>query len=143
MVFLNKKNKAKIYISTLVDRMLDKQDAPARSFGRGVKAIFASDSSRWKALREAEALQDYKYFEATKGLLEEETDKKRKDRYYFILIRFWKKTNDEKILVYILNSLSMEKEDSFVSQQLSFIGQQYTPIEHTIPIIEKFLDESR
>ena len=57
MFFLNKKDRAKKYISNLVDKMLNKSNPPPRKMGGGLSATFSSDSICWKALREAEGLK--------------------------------------------------------------------------------------
>ena len=73
-------------------------------------------------------------------MLENESNQERKEKYYFILIRFWRTTNDEEVLKYILESLSKEEDYSFIASRLSFIGLQYRPIKDCIPNLIKFFD---
>lgn len=102
------------YLVDLLERMLDKSD-------RDVTPFDSSKTISWKALREAEQINDGSYVTQLISFIDQEKDKEKRDRAYFILGHLAKNTKSEETTAYLISRIRHEKDKSVLCSLLGRI----------------------
>ena len=106
----------------LIDRMLDTSDQNKEAGYDSSKTI------SWKALREAENVENTAYIPQLITFIDNEKDKKKRDRSYFLLGHIAKNTSDLKALDYLIYRIQKETDKYIISSLLDRIAAIKKPI---------------
>lgn len=110
------------YLINLIDRMLDTSDQNKEAGYDSSKTI------SWKALREAENIENPAYIPQLITFIDNEKDKKKRDRSYFLLGHIAKNTSDLKALDYLIYRIQKETDKYIISSLLDRIAAIKKPI---------------
>ena len=110
------------YLINLINRMLDTSDQNKEAGYDSSKTI------SWKALREAENVENTAYIPQLITFIDNEKDKKKRDRSYFLLSHIAKNTNDLRALDYLIYRLQKETDKYIISSLLDRIAAIKKPI---------------
>lgn len=110
------------YLINLIDRMLDTSDQNKESGYDSSKTI------SWKALREAEHIENTAYIPQLITFIDNEKDKKKRDSSYFLLGHIAKNTNDLKALEYLIYRIQKETDKYIIASLLDRIANIKKPI---------------
>jgi HEAT repeat protein len=110
------------YLINLIDRMLDKSDQNKEAGYDSSKTI------SWKALREAENVENTAYIPQLITFIDNEKDKKKRDSSYFLLGHIAKNTSDLKALEYLIYRIQKETDKYIISSLLDRIAAIKKPI---------------
>ncbi|WP_344674012.1 hypothetical protein [Sphingobacterium kyonggiense] len=105
--------KMDIYLTSLIERTLDKSD-------REIVRI-SSESISWKALREAEKIDDENYITQLVQYIETEKEKEKRDSAYFILGHIANNTKNKIATDFLIERIEKEKDKSILSSLLDRI----------------------
>ena len=89
------------------------------------------DSSKtisWKALREAEKVENTAYIPQLISFIDSHKDKKKRDRSYFLLGHIAKNTSDLKAVAYLISRINQETDKYIISALLDRIAAIKKPI---------------
>ena len=89
------------------------------------------DSSKtisWKALREAEKVENAAFVPQLISFIDNEKDKKKRNKAYFLLGHIAKNTSDLKALVYLISRVNKETDKHIISSLLDRIADINKPI---------------
>jgi HEAT repeat protein len=118
------------YLTELIDKILDKTD-------RDMVPFDSSKTISWKALREAEKIDDANYVPLLISFIENETDKDKRSAAYFILGHIAKNTKNKKATNYLVARIAKETDNNILSSLLERIQYLEKPLDTDItPIIE-------
>jgi HEAT repeat protein len=109
------------YLQDLITRMLDTAKSSSQSGNKG------SETISWKALREAEKIDNPDVIPYLIGFIEEEKDKKKRDKMFFILGHVARNTGDLKALQYLLCRVAEETDKYVLSSLLDQIAKITKP----------------
>lgn len=119
------------YLINLIDRMNDISDRKMEAGYESSKTI------AWKAYREAEKLAEAEYLLQLMEFIDEEKDKKKRDKAYFILGHIAKNLNDHSVAQYLINRTENETDKYIVGSLFDRIKDLYKPIGTELkPIID-------
>jgi len=119
------------YLINLIDRMLDTSDQNKEAGYDSSKTI------SWKALREAENVENTEYIPQLIAFIDNEKDKKKRDRSYFLLGHIAKNTSDLKALDYLIFRIQKETDKYIISSLLDRIAAIKKPMgTHLQPLIQ-------
>ncbi|WKL48074.1 HEAT repeat domain-containing protein [Flavobacterium pectinovorum] len=110
------------YLINLIDRMLDTSDQNKEAGYDSSKTI------SWKALREAENVENTAYIPQLITFIDNEKDKKKRDRSYFLLGHIAKNTSDLKALDYLIYRIQKETDKYIIASLLDRIAAIKKPI---------------
>lgn len=110
------------YLINLIDRMLDTSDQNKETGYDSSKTI------SWKALREAENIENPEYIPQLITFIDNEKDKKKRDRSYFLLGHIAKNTSDLKALNYLIYRIQKETDKYIIASLLDRIAAIKKPI---------------
>lgn len=110
------------YLINLIDRMLDTSDQNKEVGYDSSKTI------SWKALREAENVENTAYIPQLITFIDNEKDKKKRDRSYFLLGHIAKNTSDLKALDYLIYRIQKETDKYIIASLLDRIAAIKKPI---------------
>ncbi|PIF33526.1 hypothetical protein CLU81_4142 [Flavobacterium sp. 9] len=110
------------YLIDIIDRMLDRSDRNMETGYDGSKTI------SWKAYREAENVENAEYIPQLIAFIDNEKDKKKRDRAYFLLGHITKNTNDLKALDHLISRVNKETDKYIISALLERIANIKKPI---------------
>ena len=110
------------YLINLIDRMLDTNDQNKEAGYDSSKTI------SWKALREAENVENTEYIPQLITFIDNEKDKKKRDRSYFLLGHIAKNTSDSKALDYLIFRIQKETDKYIITSLLDRIAAIRKPI---------------
>jgi len=110
------------YLINLIDRMLDTSDQNKEAGYDSSKTI------SWKALREAENIENPAYIPQLITFIDNEKDKKKRDRSYFLLGHIAKNTSDLKALDYLIYRIQKETDKYIIASLLDRIAAIKKPI---------------
>lgn len=110
------------YLINLIDRMLDTSDQNKEAGYDSSKTI------SWKALREAENVENTAYIPQLITFIDNEKDKKKRDRSYFLLGHIAKNTSDLKALDYLIYRIQKETDKYIIASLLNRIAAIKKPI---------------
>ena len=105
-----------------MDRMLDTSDQNKEAGYDSSKTI------SWKALREAENVENTAYIPQLITFIDNEKDKKKRDRSYFLLGHIAKNTSDSKALDYLIFRIQKETDKYIIASLLDRIAVIKKPI---------------
>lgn len=103
------------YLIDIIERMLDTSD---QIMGSGYDS---SKTISWKALREAEKVDNSDYIPQLILFIDKEKDKKKRDRAYFLLGHISKNTNDTTALNYLIQRVEKETDKYIIASLLDRI----------------------
>ncbi|OXB05008.1 HEAT repeat domain-containing protein [Flavobacterium pectinovorum] len=119
------------YLINLIDRMLDTSDQNKEAGYDSSKTI------SWKALREAENVENTEYIPQLITFIDNEKDKKKRDRSYFLLGHIAKNTSDLKALDYLIYRIQKETDKYIIASLLDRIAAIKKPIgTDLLPLIQ-------
>jgi HEAT repeat protein len=110
------------YLIDLIERMVDTSDQIMETGYDSTKTI------SWKALREAEKVDNVDFVSQLITFIDKEKDKKKRDKVYFLLGHIAKNTNDTTALNYLIQRVRKEMDKYIVSSLLDRIGNIEKPI---------------
>lgn len=110
------------YLINLIDRMLDTSDQNKEAGYDSSKTI------SWKALREAENIENTAYIPQLITFIDNEKDKKKRDSSYFLLGHIAKNTSDLKALEYLIYRIQKETDKYIIAALLDRIAAIKKPI---------------
>ncbi|MBT8194969.1 MAG: hypothetical protein KJO64_00950 [Bacteroidia bacterium] len=110
------------YLLDLIDRMNDTSDQIMEPGFESSKTI------SWKALREAEKLGDVNLVSQMIDFIDNEKNKKRRDKAYFILGHIAKNTDDTEAMQYLIHRIDKEKDKYIISSLLNRIAELNKPV---------------
>lgn len=110
------------YLINLIDRMLDTSDQNKEAGYDSSKTI------SWKALREAENVENTEYIPQLIIFIDNEKDKKKRNISYFLLGHIAKNTSDLKALDYLIYRIQKETDKYIISSLLDRIAAIKKPI---------------
>lgn len=110
------------YLRDIIERMLDDSDQIMEAGYDSSKTI------SWKALREAEKVENADYIPQLILFIDKEKDKKRRDKAYFILGHIAKNTEDITALNFLIQRASKETDKYIVSSLLDRIAEIKKPV---------------
>ena len=110
------------YLIDIIDRMLDTSDQNKEAGYDSSKTI------SWKALREAENVENTSYIPQLITFIDNEKDKKKRDRSYFLLGHIAKNTSDLKALDYLIYRIQKETDKYIIASLLDRIAAIKKPI---------------
>ena len=106
----------------IIDRMLDIRDQNKEAGYDSSKTI------SWKALREAENIENPAYIPQLITFIDNEKDKKKRDMSYFLLGHIAKNTSDLKALDYLIYRIQKETDKYIIASLLDRIAAIKKPI---------------
>lgn len=109
------------YLTDLISRMNDESDQIMES------GYNSSDTISWKALREAEKIDNENYIPELTEFIDSEKDKKKRDKAFFLLGHMAKNTNDSKATEYLIKRVEKETDTYIVSSLLDRISNLKKP----------------
>jgi len=109
------------YLVDIISRMNDKSDQIM------VSGYNSSDTISWKALREAEKVDNVNYIPELIKFIDSEKDKKKRDKAYFLLGHIAKNTNDVGATEYLIKRVDKESDKYIVSSLLDRIAYLKKP----------------
>lgn len=109
------------YLAELINRMNDNSDMPLPA-GKS-----SADTISWKAIREAEKIDDVAYIPPLMAFINMEKDINKRDRAYFILGHIAKNTGDMDAAVFLINRVGKEKQRYVLSSLLDRISNLKKP----------------
>jgi len=92
-----------------------------------VSGYNSSDTISWKALREAEKVDNVNYIPELIKFIDSEKDKKKRDKAYFLLGHIAKNTNDVGATEYLIKRVDKESDKYIVSSLLDRIAYLKKP----------------
>ncbi len=101
------------YLTNLIERTLDKSDRET--------VRISSESISWKALREAEKIDDENYITQLVEYIETEKEKDKRDSAYFILGQIANNTKSKIATSFLIQRIEKEKDKYIVSSLLDRI----------------------
>lgn len=110
------------YLINLIDRMLDTSDQNKEVGYDSSKTI------SWKALREAENVENPAYILQLITFIDNEKDKKKRDSSYFLLGHIAKNTSDLKALEYLIFRIQKETDKYIIASLLDRIAAIKKPM---------------
>jgi len=110
------------YLIDIIDRMLDTSDQNKEAGYDSSKTI------SWKALREAENVENTEYIPQLITFIDNEKDKKKRDSSCFLLGHIAKNTSDLKALDYLIYRIQKETDKYIISSLLDRIAAIKKPI---------------
>jgi HEAT repeat protein len=110
------------YLIDIIDRMLDTSDQNKEAGYDSSKTI------SWKALREAENVENTEYIPQLITFIDNEKDKKKRDSSYFLLGHIAKNTSDLKALDYLIYRIQKETDKYIIASLLDRIAAIKKPI---------------
>ena len=110
------------YLIDIIDRMLDISDQNKEAGYDSSKTI------SWKALREAENVENTEYIPQLITFIDNEKDKKKRSSSYFLLGHIAKNTSDSKALDYLIYRIQKETDKYIISSLLDRIAAIKKPI---------------
>ncbi|KAA2239041.1 hypothetical protein F0L74_22790 [Chitinophaga agrisoli] len=116
------------YLTDLIQRMLDKSDQDT--------VRISSDTISWKALREAEKIANDRYIPQLIDFIDNEKDKEKRGRAYFLLGHITRNTQNATATGYLISRIDKEKDKYVLSTLLDRIQYLDKPLNTDItPII--------
>ncbi|WP_405368343.1 HEAT repeat domain-containing protein [Nonlabens sp. Asnod2-A12] len=109
------------YLTDIISRMNDESDQILES------GYNSSDTISWKALREAEKIDNENYIPELTEFIDSEKDKKKRDKAYFLLGHIAKNTNNTKATEYLIKRVEKETDKYIVSSLLNRISNLEKP----------------
>ncbi len=109
------------YLVELISRMNDESDKTNKS------GYNSSDTISWKALREAEKIDNVNYIPELIAFIDSEKDKKKRNRAYFLLGHIAKNTNDIGATKYLIGRVEKETDKYILSSLLDRIAKLKKP----------------
>jgi len=109
------------YLIDLIARMLDKSDKIMET------GFSSSDTISWKALREAEEVNDEALIPQLILFIDTEKDKKKRDKVYF-LDHIAKNTGNPEGLDYLISCVNQETDKYIISSLLDRIADIHKPV---------------
>lgn len=88
----------------------------------------SSKTISWKALREAEEVENVNFIPQLISFIDHEKDKKKRDKAYFLLGHIVKNTNNSIALNYLIQRVGKEKDKYIVASLLNIISDIKKPI---------------
>ena len=88
----------------------------------------SSKTISWKALREAEEVENVNFIPQLISFIDNEKDKKKRDKAYFLLGHIVKNTNNSIALNYLIQRVGKEKDKYIVASLLNIISDIKKPI---------------
>lgn len=88
----------------------------------------SSQTISWKALREAEKVENAAFVPQLISFIDNEKDKKKRNKAYFLLGHIAKNTSDLKALVYLISRVNKETDKYIISSLLDRIADINKPI---------------
>lgn len=110
------------YLIEIIERMLDTSDQIMEAGYDSSKTI------SWKALREAEKVENAAFVPQLISFIDNEKDKKKRNKAYFLLGHIAKNTSDLKALVYLISRVNKETDKHIISSLLDRIADINKPI---------------
>lgn len=110
------------YLINIIDRMLDTSDQNKEAGYESSKTI------SWKALREAENVENTEYIPQLITFIDNEKDKKKRNSSYFLLGHIAKNTSDLKALDYLISRIQKETDKYIISSLLNRIAVIKKPL---------------
>ncbi len=114
--------------------------APRKLGGTGLKVVVGSDSTSWKAYREAEKLKKPKAYQVAKDLFLNEDNERRREGFYVIFKCLWKNLQNEEILLFSLDALQKEKNKTIISALRSIASARQEISDQCCIAVSYFLD---
>ncbi|OXG06185.1 HEAT repeat protein [Flavobacterium araucananum] len=119
------------YLINIIDRMLDISDHNMETGYDSSKTI------SWQAYREAENVENAEYVLQLITFIDNEKNKKKRDKAYFLLGHIAKNTSDLKALNYLISRVNKEIDKYIISSLLDRISDIKKPIETDLqPLIQ-------
>jgi HEAT repeat protein len=109
------------YLIEIIERMLDTSDQIMEAGYDSSKTI------SWKALREAEKVENAAFIPQLISFIDKEKDKKKRNKAYFLLGHIAKNTNDPEALVYLISRVNRETDKYIISSLLDRIADLKKP----------------
>lgn len=109
------------YLTDLIDRMNDTSD---QKMEHGYKS---SETVSWKALREAEKIDNIDFVPQLIDFIDKEKNKKNRDRAYFILGHLAKNTTDRSATQYLIHRVDQEIDKYIIGSLLDRIADLEKP----------------
>lgn len=110
------------YLIDIIKRMLDTSDQIMEAGYDSSKTI------SWKALREAEKVEDVHFIAELISYIDNEKDKKKRDKAYFLLGHLAKNTNDTTALNYLIQRIDKETDKYIIASLLDRIANIKKPV---------------
>lgn len=110
------------YLIDIIERMLDTSDQIMEA------GYDSSKTVSWKALREAEKVENLDFIPQLISFIDNTKDKKKRDKAYFLLGHIAKNTNNTAALNYLIQRVSKETDKYIVSSLLDRIADTKKPI---------------
>lgn len=121
------------YLSDLLARMLDKSDENMRPYD-------SSKTISWKALREAEKLTDINFIPQLIRFIDNERNKEKRRKAYFILGHVAKNTEDITAIKYLISRIDKETNADVLCSLLDRVRYLHKPKDIDILPIIKAID---
>lgn len=109
------------YLDELITRICDRSDF---TFAPGFDS---TKTISWKAMREAEKLDNPKYIPALEKIIDKEEDQRRRGRAYFILGQLALNTADPSVASYFIQRIQQESDVDLLSSMLLNLKPLYKP----------------
>ncbi len=110
------------YLIDIIERMLDNSDHMMET------GYISSKTISWKALREAEKVENIDFIPQLISFIDHEKDKKKRDRAYFLLGHIAKNTNNTTALDYLIQRVNKETDKYIIASLLDRIADINKPI---------------
>lgn len=110
------------YLIDIIERMLDTSDQIMEASYDSSKTI------SWKALREAEKVETVNFIPQLISFIDNEKDKKKRDKAYFLLGHIVKNTNKTTALNYLIQRVEKETDKYIVASLLNRIADIEKPV---------------
>ena len=125
------------YLIDLIERMSDTSDQIMEGGYDSSKTI------SWKALREAEKIENADFIPQLFAFIDHQKDKKKRSQAYFILGHIAKNLNDTTALNYLINRVDKETDKYVIASLLDRIASINKPAETDLqPLISATKNES-
>lgn len=108
------------YLIDIIDRMLNTSDQ--------IMEVSSSKTISWKALREAEKVQNIDFVPQLISFIDNEKDKKKRDKAYFLLGHIAKNTDNTTALNYLIQRVDKETDKYITSSLLDRIADIKKPL---------------
>ena len=110
------------YLIEIIEKMLNTSDQVMEA------GYDSSKTVSWKALREAEKVDNAAFIPQLISFIDNEKDKKKRNKAYFLLGHIAKNTSDLKALVYLISRVNKETDKYIISSLLDRIADINKPI---------------
>ncbi len=110
------------YLIDIIERILDTSDQIMETGYDSSKTI------SWKAFRESENVENADFIPQLISFIDNESDKKKRDKAYFLLGHIAKNTNDTAALNYLIQRVDKETDKYIIASLLNRIGNIKKPI---------------